>query len=85
MSALPPITDVGRRIQVSEARGGLIRFLDLGPAGIDPATLSRTGASGAKPVRALSKNLEAVLEALHRAGVELADENTIRLTGKRRR
>jgi hypothetical protein len=30
LSASPPITDVGRRIQVSEARG-VIKFLDLGP------------------------------------------------------
>jgi hypothetical protein len=37
-----------------------------------------------KPVKALSANLEAVLTALRHAGVELPDENTIRLVKRRR-
>jgi transcriptional regulator with XRE-family HTH domain len=53
-------------------------------AGIDASTLSRMENSGAKPVKALSQNLEAVLEALRKAGVELPDENTIRLVKRRR-
>jgi hypothetical protein len=40
--------------------------------------------AGPKPVKALSQNLEAVLEALRKAGVELPDENTIRLVKRRR-
>jgi DNA-binding XRE family transcriptional regulator len=53
-------------------------------AGIDASTLSRMEGSGSKPVHALSQNLEAVLEALRKAGVELPDENTIRLVKRRR-
>jgi transcriptional regulator with XRE-family HTH domain len=53
-------------------------------AGIDSSTLSRMEGAGPKPVKALSQNLEAVLEALRKAGVELPDENTIRLVKRRR-
>jgi transcriptional regulator with XRE-family HTH domain len=53
-------------------------------AGIGQSTLSRMEGSGSKPVHALSQNLEAVLEALRKAGVELPDENTIRLVKRRR-
>jgi ribosome-binding protein aMBF1 (putative translation factor) len=53
-------------------------------AGIGQSTLSRMEGAGSKPVHALSQNLEAVLEALRKAGVELPDENTIRLVKRRR-
>jgi hypothetical protein len=53
-------------------------------AKIDPATLSRMEAAGIEPVKALSRNLEAVLDALRKAGVEMPDENTIRLVKRRR-
>ena len=45
---------------------------------------SAVDGAGAYPVKALSQNLEAVLEALRKAGVELPDENTIRLAKRRR-
>ena len=53
-------------------------------AGIDPATLSRMEKAGAQPVKVLSRNLEAVSEALRTAGVETPDENTIGVTKRRR-
>jgi ribosome-binding protein aMBF1 (putative translation factor) len=58
---------------------------ELAPmAGIDPATLSRMEKAGAQPVKVLSRNLEAVSDALRKAGVEMPDENTIRVTKRRR-
>jgi transcriptional regulator with XRE-family HTH domain len=52
-------------------------------AGIDSATLSRMEGTGNKPVKALSQNLEAVLDALRRAGVEIEDDG-IKFTKRRR-
>ena len=49
----------------------------------DAATLSRMEGCGDRPVKALSRNLESVLEALRKAGVEIEDD-TIRLTKRRR-
>lgn len=52
-------------------------------AKIDTATLSRMEGCGSQPVKALSKNLDAVLDSLRRAGVEI-DDDMIRLTRRRR-
>jgi transcriptional regulator with XRE-family HTH domain len=52
-------------------------------AGIDASTLSRMEGAGAKPVKALTQNLEAILNALRHAGVEIEDD-AIRLVKRRR-
>jgi transcriptional regulator with XRE-family HTH domain len=52
-------------------------------AGLDASTLSRMEGAGNKPVKALSQNLEAVLDALRRAGVEIEDDG-IRMVRRRR-
>jgi hypothetical protein len=52
-------------------------------AGIDPTTLSRMESAGADPVRGSTRNLQAVLDALRKHGVEI-DEDSIRLVKKRR-
>jgi transcriptional regulator with XRE-family HTH domain len=53
-------------------------------AGIDQTTLSRMEGAGANPVGGSTRNLERVLGALRRHGVEL-DEDSIRIVKPRRR
>jgi ribosome-binding protein aMBF1 (putative translation factor) len=74
----------GNMIRAARCAAGLHQTELARMAKIDPATLSRMENAGAEPVKALSRNLEAVLEALRKAGVELPDENTIRLVKRRR-
>lgn len=55
----------------------------LRAAQLDPSTLSRMESYGAKPIVALTRNLDAVVDALRASGVELT-EDTIRLTRRKR-
>jgi transcriptional regulator with XRE-family HTH domain len=67
------------------ARNVGLEQIDLArSAGIDPSTLSRMENCGGEPVRATSKNLEAVLNALRRVGVEIEDDG-LRLLKRRGR
>ena len=52
-------------------------------ADVDPTTISRMEGCGAKAVTATSRNLQSVLDALSRAGVEVLDDG-LKLTKKRR-
>jgi len=52
-------------------------------SGIDAATISCMENCGTKPVTATSRNLQAVLKALRRHGVEMGDDY-VKLTKRRR-
>ena len=53
-------------------------------AGVDASTISRIEACGKQPVKTTSRKLDAVLDALRHAGVEV-EEDGLRLTKKRGR
>jgi transcriptional regulator with XRE-family HTH domain len=73
----------GNLLRAARHAAGLHQMELARKAGIDPATLSRMEGFGFKPIGALTRNLEAVLDALKANGVELT-ETTITLTKKRR-
>jgi transcriptional regulator with XRE-family HTH domain len=74
----------GRLLAAARHAAGLKQSELARDAGLDQTTLSRIEAAGAKPVKATTKNLDAVLDALRRHGVEV-DEDSIRIVGKPKR
>jgi ribosome-binding protein aMBF1 (putative translation factor) len=86
---VPCVMKSGMRVTGNMLRGarhvaGLRQTQLAKAAKIDPATLSRMESFGAKPVGALTRNLESVLDALKAHGVEVS-ENAITLTRRVRR
>ena len=53
-------------------------------AGVDASTVSRMEACDKKPIRGLSENIVAVVDALEKAGVEITEDG-VRLVAKPRR
>ena len=73
----------GRLLAAGRRVAGLKQADLAREAGIDPTTLSRMESAGADPVGGSTRNLQAVLDALRKHGVEI-DEDSIRLVKKRR-
>jgi transcriptional regulator with XRE-family HTH domain len=87
------VTQYGMKLNMRVPNGWLLKAARIAvgvhqaqlarEAGLDPSTLSRIENSGAKPVSATARNLEALLEVLRRHGVEVLDDG-LRLTKRRR-
>jgi transcriptional regulator with XRE-family HTH domain len=73
----------GRLLAAARHAAGLKQADLAREAGIDQTTLSRMESAGAKPVGGGTRNLDRVLDALRRHGVEL-EEDSIRIVRRRR-
>jgi transcriptional regulator with XRE-family HTH domain len=74
----------GRLLAAARHAAGLRQAELARDAGIDQTTLSRMEGAGAKPIGGAIRNLDRVLDALRRHGVEV-DEDSIRIVRKGRR
>jgi transcriptional regulator with XRE-family HTH domain len=73
----------GNMVAAARHAAGLSQAQLAKAAGVDASTVSRMETCGAEPVGGKVKNLNAVLDALRRAGVEL-EEDSIRIVRRRR-
>jgi transcriptional regulator with XRE-family HTH domain len=74
----------GRLLAAARHAAGLRQAELARDAGIDQTTLSRMEGAGAEPIGGAVRNLDRVLDALRRHGVEV-DEDSIRIVRKGRR
>jgi transcriptional regulator with XRE-family HTH domain len=72
----------GRQIAAARVLVGLQQRELAKAAGLDPSTVNRMEGAGKEAARGLAKNVELVLAALERKGVEITEDG-VRLTGKR--
>jgi DNA-binding transcriptional regulator YiaG len=73
----------GNMVAAARHAAGLSQSQLAKAAGVDSSTVSRMETCGVDPVGGKVKNLQAVLEALRRHGVEL-EEDSIRIVRRRR-
>jgi ribosome-binding protein aMBF1 (putative translation factor) len=64
----------GRQLRAARALAGLEQRQVAAKAKINPTTLHRMEASEDKPTRGHAGNVEAVVEVLRKAGVEMTNE-----------
>ena len=74
----------GRQIAAARVLAGLQQRELAREAKIDPSTLNRMEGSGDSTVSGLARNVESVVKALERRGVEIT-EDSIRQVGKPKR
>ena len=75
----------GHQMRAARALAGLEQRQVATRAKLDPSTVTRMEAAGAKPVRGHADNVERVVDVLRRAGVEFVHEPTrgVRLIPKK--